>query len=76
VNLCLYTISNKLARYKNFISSVQSTHISSQLSSASSNNSNNVSMEFQELYLRYYVADFSPLHTNGIMEIRGRNNQL
>ncbi|MEZ7498945.1 TonB-dependent receptor [Flavobacterium sp. Arc3] len=45
--------------YKNFISSVQFTYISSQLSSASSNNSNNVSTGISGTIPAYYVADFS-----------------
>jgi hypothetical protein len=52
-----------------------STYISSQFNEA--NNQINVSMELRIWRdSAYYVADFSPLHTNGIMEIRGRNNQL
>lgn len=45
--------------YKNFISSVQFTYVSSQLSSASSNNSNNVFTGISGTIPAYYVADFS-----------------
>jgi Fe(3+) dicitrate transport protein len=45
--------------YKNFITSVQFTYVSSQLSSASSNNLNNVFTGISGTIPSYYVADFS-----------------
>jgi Fe(3+) dicitrate transport protein len=45
--------------YKNFISSLQFTYVSSQLSSASSNESNNVLTGISGTIPSYYVADIS-----------------
>ena len=45
--------------YRNFISSIQFTYVSSQLSSASSNSSNNVLTGISGPIPAYYVADFS-----------------
>lgn len=45
--------------YKNFISSIQLTYVSSQLSSANSNDTNNVTTGVSGNIPAYYVADFS-----------------